>query len=262
MMGKLHTAQAAIVTGGGQGIGRAIALRLSQDGMKVLIADRQGDLAENVAHEVRAAGGSAQALTVDVTVAADRQRMIDSCLEYFQRFDVLVNNAAVQRVSLPLEVSEEHWDLVMNVNAKSVYFCCQLALIQMVAQHSGHIVNMASAAGKLATTIYHPVYNASKAAVIAMTRTLAYACASDGVRVNAVCPGIIETPMQALVDREFSVVTGKDAATIRAERLSKVPLGQIGKPEDVAAVVSFLVGPDSNYMTGQAINVTGGMVLV
>jgi NAD(P)-dependent dehydrogenase (short-subunit alcohol dehydrogenase family) len=252
--------QVALITGAGQGIGRAIALRLARDGLNIVVADRQGELAEAVAKEAGAAGRRALPLTIDITDAAGRQRLIDDTLNTFGRLDALINNAGIQRVALPLDVTEEHWDIVMGVNAKAVYFCCVLALRYMLGQGSGRVVNIASIAGKTASTIYHPIYNISKAAVIAMTKTLALAYAADGLRVNAVCPGVIETPMQEVVDAEFARVTGRPAAEIRAERIGRIPIGSIGKPDDVAAVVSFLIGPDSRYMTGQAINVSGGLV--
>lgn len=254
------TGQVAIVTGAGQGIGRAIALRLAQDGFAVVVADIQPAPAENVAREIEQQGGKALPLAVDVSSSGDRERMVAATLGAFSRLDVLVNNAAIQRVALPLDVTEEHWDAVMNVNAKAVYFCCQVALRHMEEQRSGRIVNLASMAGKTASTIYHPVYNVSKAAVIAMTKTFAQAHALDGIRVNSVCPGVVETPMQEVVDREFARVTGKPPAEIRAERVGRIPMGRVEQPEEVAAVVSFLAGPDSRYMTGQAINVTGGMI--
>jgi NAD(P)-dependent dehydrogenase (short-subunit alcohol dehydrogenase family) len=252
--------QVAIVTGGGQGIGRAIALRLAHDGLDIVIADRQHDQAEAVAGEVRAAGRRALALGTDVTLADDRQQMLAATLATFGRLDVLINNAAVNRAALPSDVTEEHWDTLMNVNAKAVYFCSQLALRHMQEQRSGRIVNMASIAGKLASTIYHPIYNVSKAAVIAMTKTLALAHAADGIRINAVCPGVVDTPMQDVVDREFARVTGRPAPEIRAERVARIPMGRIEQPEEVAALVSFLVGPDSGYITGEAFNVSGGIL--
>ncbi|NJM41631.1 MAG: SDR family oxidoreductase, partial [Anaerolineae bacterium] len=142
----------------------------------------------------------------------------------------------------------------------SVWFMCQAAMKHFLAQRSGRIVNIASIAGKMASTQYHPVYNVAKAAVIAMTKTLAHAGAAHGVRVNSVCPGVIVTAMQDLVDAEFSRLQDKPAEQIRAERLSRIPMSKLGRPEEVADVVSFLVGPDSRYMTGQAVNVSGGMV--
>ena len=252
--------QVAIVTGAGQGIGRAIALRLSQDGMKLVLADLQGDAVAHVADEIRAGGGEALALSVNILHADERESMIQTALSIYHRLDALVNNAGVQRIALPLDVSEEHWDLVMNVNAKATYFCCQLALKQMMDQRSGRIVNMASIAGKMASTTYHPIYNASKAAVLAITKTLAQYSARYGVRVNAVCPGMIETPMQDVVDREVARLTGQTPAEIRTERNARIPLGYIGDGADAAALVSFLVGPDSRYMTGQALNADGGIL--
>ena len=252
--------QVAIVTGAGQGIGRAIALRLSQDGMKLVLADLQGDAVAHVADEIRAGGGEAIALSLNILHADERESMIQTALSIYHRLDALVNNAGVQRIALPLDVSEEHWDIIMNVNAKATYFCCQLALKHMLDQRSGRIVNMASIAGKMASTTYHPIYNASKAAVLAITKTLAQYSARYGVRVNAVCPGMIETPMQDVVDREVARLTGQTPAEIRTERNARIPLGYIGDGADAAALVSFLVGPDSRYMTGQALNADGGIL--
>jgi len=252
--------QVAVVTGAGQGIGRAIALRLAQDGRRVVVVDNRPDPAQAVATEITQAGGEALAFTADVTSAADRQRLFDTVWSTYGQLDVLVNNAAIQRIALPLDVTEEHYDTVMNVNARAVFFCCQAALRLMLRQKSGRIINIASAAGKSSSTIYHPVYNVSKTAVISITKTFAHAVASEGILVNAICPGIVITPMQDLLDNEISRITGKEPAQVRRERLEKVPLGRAEQPEDVAGVVSFLAGPDASYMTGQAINVTGGMI--
>lgn len=265
MAGHTHEApvqgQVAIVTGAGQGIGRAIALRLASDGMDIVIADVKQAPAEALAEEIRATGRRALAIVSDVAKAAAREQLIATTLAEFGRLDVLVNNAGIQRASAPLEVTEDHWDMMMSVNAKAIYFLCQSAMNHFMAQRSGRIVNIASMAGKAASTIYHPVYNVSKAAVIAMTKTFAHIGASSGVRVNAICPGVIETPMQDLVDSEFGRLMGREPAQVRADRTARIPIGRPGDPDDVAAVVSFLAGPDSGYMTGQALNVTGGMLM-
>jgi meso-butanediol dehydrogenase / (S,S)-butanediol dehydrogenase / diacetyl reductase len=253
--------QVAIVTGAGQGIGRGIALRLARDGMHVVVADLKAEQAEGVAAEIRALGVQALAVGMDVTKEVDRQRLISTTLSEMGRLDALVNNAGIQRASGPLDVTEEHWDLMMSVNTKAVWFMCQAAMKHFVAQKSGRIVNLASIAGKMASTQNHPVYNVAKAGVIAMTKTFAHTGAVHGVRVNCVCPGVIVTAMQDLVDAEFSRLQDKPAEQIRAERLSRIPMGKMGRPEEVADVISFLVGPDSRYMTGQAINVSGGMVM-
>ena len=253
--------QVAIVTGAGQGIGRGIALRLAQDGLCVVVADLKLAPAQAVVAEIESAGGKALAVGIDVTKIEDRQRAIQMALDSFQRFDGVVNNAGIQIASAPLEVTEAHWDAMMAVNAKAVWFMAQAAMKHFVARKSGRVVNVASIAGKMASTLYHPIYNVAKASVIAMTKTLAHAGATHGVRVNCVCPGVIETSMQDLVDTEFSRLSGKSAEQIRSDRLARIPMGMLGRPEEVADVVSFLVSPDARYMTGQALNVSGGMVM-
>jgi NAD(P)-dependent dehydrogenase (short-subunit alcohol dehydrogenase family) len=174
---------------------------------------------------------------------------------------LLVNNAGINRASDPLEVTEEHWDIVMAVNAKAVWFMCQEAMRHMTQRREGRIVNIASIAGKMASTLNHPIYNVSKAAVIAMTKTLAHAGAKQRVRVNCVCPGVIATPMQDQLDGAFAELTGKPPEQIRAERLARIPMGALGGPEEVADVVAFLASPDARYMTGQAVNISGGMMM-
>ena len=253
--------QVAIVTGAGQGIGRGIALRLARDGMRVVVAELKPGPAESVVAEIKAAGGDALAVSMDVTKEEDRQRAIQTALEQLGRLDVLVNNAGIQIACGPLDVTEAHWDAMMAVNAKAIWFMCQAAMKHFVAHKSGRIVNVASIAGKMASTLYHPVYNVAKASVITMTKTFAHAGAPHGVRVNCVCPGVIVTAMQDLVDVEFARLSGKAAEQIRSERLARIPMGMLGRPEEVADVISFLAGPDARYMTGQAINVSGGMVM-
>jgi NAD(P)-dependent dehydrogenase (short-subunit alcohol dehydrogenase family) len=253
--------QVAIVTGSGQGIGRSIALRLARNGMKIVVSDLNLETAQRVVDELYAAGGEALAIACDVTSEADRQRLLTTTRAAFGRLDVLVNNAGILIASAPLEVSEAHWDAMMNVNTKSVWFLSQASLQIMLEQKRGRIVNIASAAGKTASTLYHPVYNVAKAGVIAMTKTMALAVAPHGIRVNCVCPGIIDTAMGEQVANEFARLSGKTPQQILAEREARVPMGMAGTPQEVADVVSFLVGPDSRFMTGQAINVTGGMVM-
>lgn len=254
--------QAAIITGAATGIGRAVARRLAADGMQVTVADLDGDRAADVAAEVIARGGLAVGLCIDVTQAADRQRMISGTLDAFGRFDVLVNNAGTQVISDSLSVDERHWDRLMDVNAKGTWFASALAVKTFLEHgtHGGRIVNVASIAGKMASTVLHPVYNVSKAAVLAMTKTFAAAYAANGIRVNAVCPGVIRTSMQDTVDREFAKLQGRTPEEVRQERLTRIPLGYAAEPDVVAGVVSFLVGNDGRYLTGQALNVDGGIL--
>jgi NAD(P)-dependent dehydrogenase (short-subunit alcohol dehydrogenase family) len=253
--------QVAIVTGAGRGIGRAIALELASLGAAVVVAELNEAAAADTAAAVEGLGRRALGLRVDVTSASDRQAMVDETLLAFGRIDVLVNNAGIYRSAPHLEITEEHWDTVLAVNSKSVLFCSLAVLPTMLAARRGIIVNLASMAGKVATTTGLP-YSVSKAAVISLTRSLAAAYARDGVRVNCVCPGFVETEMWAQIDREVGVgQLGKQPGEYVRERGATVPLGRLAQPEDVAHVVGFLTTSKASYMTGQAVNVTGGLVM-
>jgi NAD(P)-dependent dehydrogenase (short-subunit alcohol dehydrogenase family) len=171
-----------------------------------------------------------------------------------------VNNAGIYRAALPLDITEEHWDAVMNINAKAVFFASQAVLPTMVAQKRGVIVSLASMAGKVGSRTNLP-YNASKAAVISITKSLALAHAADGIRVNCVCPGFVETDMWTLVSREQGTLLGLSPEDFTEQRATQVPLGRMEHPEDVAKVIGFLASDRAGYMTGQAINVTGGLIM-
>src|SRR6266540_6818903 len=251
--------QVAIVTGAGRGIGRAIALELAGLGADIVAADL--DQAAQTAAEVRQAGRRALSVRADVTHADDRTAMVDQALKMFGRIDVLVSNAGIFRSASPLEITEDHWDAVLNVNAKAVLFCAQAVLPTMLIARRGTIVNVASMAGKVAAPNGLP-YAVSKAAVISATRSLAAAYAGDGIRVNCVCPGFVDTEMWAEIDRDVGVGRlGKRPGEFWQERIAAIPLGRAAQPEDVAGVVGFLVTAKAAYMTGQAINVTCGLVM-
>ena len=252
--------QAAIVTGAGRGIGRAIALELARQGADVVIAELDQAGAKRTAEEVGALGRRAVAVPTDVTSRADLRAMVDRAKAEFGRIDILVNNAGIYRAAPTLDVTEDHWDAIMNINAKAVFFASQAVLPVMIAQKSGSIVSLASMAGKIGNKNNLP-YNASKAAVISMTKSLALAHAADGIRVNCVCPGFVETDMWTMVSRDQGALLGITAEEFTRHRAAQVPLGRMEKPEDVAHVVAFLAGPRSGYMTGQALSVDGGLVM-
>jgi 3-oxoacyl-[acyl-carrier protein] reductase len=161
---------------------------------------------------------------------------------------------------LSLDITEEHWDTVMNINARAVFFASQAVLPTMIAQKRGAIVSLASMAGKVGSRTNLP-YNASKAAVISITKSLALAHAADGIRVNCVCPGFVETDMWQLVAREQGALQGLSPEDFTEQRAAQVPLGRMEHPEDVAKVIGFLASDRAGYMTGQAINVTGGLIM-
>jgi NAD(P)-dependent dehydrogenase (short-subunit alcohol dehydrogenase family) len=250
----------AIVTGAGRGIGRATALELARMGADVVIAELDRAGTERTAAEVKALGRRVQVLPTDVTSAENLKAMAARTRADFGRIDILVNNAGIYRAAAPLDVTEEHWDAVMDVNAKAVFFASQAVLPLMIAQKSGAIISLASMAGKVGSRGNLP-YNASKAAVISITKSLALAHAGDGIRVNCVCPGFVETDMWTSVSRDLGAMAGLSPEEFTRQRLTQVPLGRMERPEDVAKVIGFLASSRAGYMTGQAINVTGGLVM-
>jgi NAD(P)-dependent dehydrogenase (short-subunit alcohol dehydrogenase family) len=252
--------QVAIVTGAGRGIGRATALELARMGADIVVAELEGANAERTAGEVRELGRRALAVVTDVTSRKDLAAMVEQALAAFGRIDILVNNAGIYRAAVPLDVTEEHWDAIMNINAKAVFFATQAVLPAMIARKRGSIVSLASMAGKVGSPSNLP-YNASKAAVISMTKSLALAHAADGIRVNCVCPGFVETDMWTAVSRELGAIVGRSPEQFTAARRAQVPLGRMERPEDVANVIAFLASPRAEYMTGQAISVDGGLVM-
>jgi NAD(P)-dependent dehydrogenase (short-subunit alcohol dehydrogenase family) len=252
--------QVAIVTGAGRGIGRATALELARMGAAVVIAEVDRAGAEHTAGEVRALGGTALVVPTDVTRRADLAAMAERTRAELGGIDVLVNNAGIYRAAATLDITEEHWDAVLDINAKAVFFASQAVLPAMIARKRGCIVSLASMAGKIGSRTNLP-YNASKAAVISMTKSLALAHAADGIRVNCVCPGFVETDMWTEVSRDQGALLGLTAEEFTRQRAAQVPLGRMERPEDVASVIGFLVSARAAYVTGQALSVDGGLVM-
>jgi NAD(P)-dependent dehydrogenase (short-subunit alcohol dehydrogenase family) len=186
--------------------------------------------------------------------------MVQRTLAAFGRIDVLVNNAGIYRAAPALEVTEEHWDAIMTINAKAVFFATQAVLPAMIAEKRGSIVSLASMAGKVGSKTNLP-YNASKAAVVSMTKSIALAHAADGIRANCVCPGFVETDMWNMVARDQSALLGMSPEEFTRQREKSVPLGRMERAEDVANVIGFLASSKSGYMTGQALSVDGGLVM-
>ncbi len=258
-MGGYLAGKVAIVTGAGRGIGRAIAVRLAGEGAALVVVDSDGDTAAAAARELQDGGGRAAAVTADVARGADRERFIAAAVENFGRLDILINNAGIVRVHRPEAVTEAEWDRIMDVNCKAVFFASVAARPHLAAAGGGRIVNLASIAGKIATPLWAP-YGVSKAGVISLTRSLAVAFAPDRIHVNCVCPSPVETPMWRQIDYEEAPRIGFAPGTFTKMRLEGTPLGRLAQPADVAGVVAFLCSPEAAYMTGQAINVSGGML--
>lgn len=248
----------AIVTGAGSGIGRAIAIAYAREGASVAVADLERNAAETVAAEINAAGGKSLAVEIDVRSEEQANAMVERTLDEFGSLDILVNNAGFGRIIPFLETTRADWDLIFDVNCKGLLWCSQAAARQMIAQgRGGKIINLASQAGRRGEALVL-AYCASKACVISMTQSMALALAEHKINVNAIAPGIVDTPFWVEVDKQFASLLGWEIGEPKRRFVESIPLGRIEQPEDVAKVAVFLASADSDYMTQQTINVDGG----
>lgn len=246
----------ALITGAGGGIGRAIALRLADDGFDIGVIDLDQAAADETAHMANARGRRAIGVVGNVAVRESARAAIARVVEALGPVDMLMNNAGILRTNKFVDVSEDEWRLILGVNLDGVFHCSQAVLPAMIERRSGCIVNMSSWTGKKGPP-GHSAYGVSKAGVIALTQAAAAEVAEYGVRINAVCPGIItDTRMRA--DAE-DLARSQGRPDLQARVDATVPMRRAGVPADVAGVVSFLASADASYMTGQAINITGGL---
>ncbi|WP_051322098.1 3-oxoacyl-[acyl-carrier-protein] reductase [Alicyclobacillus contaminans] len=248
--GNCVEGRVAIVTGSSRGIGRAIAVELGRDGGCVVVnyAGREEE-ARETARLVEQAGGRAIVEQADVSRLEDADRLVESALAAFGRLDIVVNNAGITRDTLLLRMKEEEWDAVLNTNLKGAFHMIKSAARPMMKQRFGRIVNIASVVGLIGNP-GQANYVAAKAGLIGLTKTAARELATRGITVNAVAPGYIATDMTAELNSE-----------ITSKMVEQIPLGQVGQPEDVAAAVRFLASDAARYITGQVLNVDGGMVM-
>jgi 3-oxoacyl-[acyl-carrier protein] reductase len=237
----------AVVTGGGQGIGRAIALRLAREGADVAVLDANPATASHAAREVEALGRKALGLAVDVSDAEAVAAAFKTVVHELGGLHVLVNNAGITRDNLLVRMSPDDWDLVLRVNLKGAFNCTRAAARTMMSQRWGRIVNVSSVIGIIGNA-GQANYAASKAGLIGFTKSAAKELGGRGITVNAVAPGFIETPMTAALP-----------AAAREAYAAKIALGRFGTPDDVANVVAFLVSDDGDYLTGQTVCVDGGL---
>jgi len=245
----------AIVTGAAQGIGRAIARRLARDGFAVVIVDINANALDEVKREIEALGAETLALTADLTQLEEVQKVIARSAEWGQ-LTVLVNNAGRVSIRPFLEVTEEDWDAIMALNLKTVFFAMQFAARHMRA--GGRIVNISSISGRSGRSD-QAHYAAAKCAVISLTQSAALSFAPQDITVNAVCPGVVDTPMTSGIHEIRAGALGITPQESLAHMVARIPLGRLETTEDVAGVVSFLCSPDAAYITGQSLNVCGGM---
>lgn len=240
----------AIITGSGRGIGKAIAMKLAENGADIVINDIPGsDYADDTKKEIEALGVKAIVVRGDVRKTEDVENLVSETMNAFGRIDILVNNAGITRDGLMLRMSEEDWDLVLDINLKGAFNCIKAVARPMMKQRCGSIINIASVVGVMGNA-GQANYTASKAGLIGLTKTVAKEFSSRNIRANAVAPGFIESHMTDVLTEE-----------VKNQYFDAIPLSRFGKVEDVAKAVLFLASDLSSYITGQTINVDGGLVM-
>jgi 2-hydroxycyclohexanecarboxyl-CoA dehydrogenase len=247
--------QVAIVTGGGRGIGRAIALRLAKDGAKIGVLDLIEENARNVAEEVKQLGSVATAKKVDVTNYAATKKAVDEVASEFKMIDILVNNVGIDQSKFFVDTDETFWDRFITVDYKTFLIATHVTIPYMMKQNKGKIVSIGSDAGRVGN-IGEPIYCGAKGAIIATTKALARELARYNINVNCVCPGPIETDLLA------GLASDERGKKIMEATAKAIPLKRIGQPEDVADVVAFFVSDDARYVTGQVLSVDGGLTMI
>jgi len=240
----------AVVTGGSRGIGRAIALKLASCGANVVVNyTRNSKAADEVVAEIKAMGSSGMAVKADVSIASEVENLVNEVLKTFGSIDILVNNAGITRDNLIIRMTEKEFDEVINTNLKGAFICTKAVSRVMIKQKSGKIINVSSVVG-IVGNAGQSNYAAAKAGLIGFTKSMAKELAKRGINVNAVAPGFIQTDMTSVLPEN-----------VKEEFLKSIPLMRIGKPEDIANTVLFLASEYSDYITGQVINIDGGMVM-
>jgi len=239
----------AIVTGSSKGIGKAIALELAACGAKVAVSGRNNETVEAVRKEIEQNGGEAISVVADISKMDDAVNLINKTLEKWERINILVNNAGITRDNLIMRMSEEDWEAVLKTNLTGTFNCIKSVTRQMMKQRSGSIINIASIVGIMGNA-GQANYAASKAGIIGLSKSVARELASRGITCNAIAPGFIDTEMTNRLDEK-----------VKEDLNGQIPLGRIGEVEDVSKIVAFLGSDDASYITGQVINVDGGLLI-
>ena len=257
---KRFEERTVVITGASRGIGKGIAKRFADEGANLVLAANEPTV-DAVAEEFRASGGNAISYVCDVTNKTEVDALYDHAMSKFGKIDVSIQNAGVITIARIEELPEKDWDKIMAVNTKGVFLCCQAAAVRMKPRKFGRIINTASGQARQGF-IYTPHYAASKFGVVGITQSLAKELAVDNITVNAFCPGIIETDMWAYNDSAWGKLLGNyKPGELMQEWVRNIPMKRAGKAEDVAGLVAFLASDDAAYITGQTINVDGGLIM-
>lgn len=264
------TGKVAIVTGSAQGIGKAVALRLAHEGADLIVADINTEKAEQTTQEIGALDRRAMAYPINLANVGQIQPMVEKVVTEFGRIDILVNVAGVAQTKPFLEITQDDWDRVIDINLKATVFCIQSVGKQMIKQvpdevkkagradqSYGKIVNFSSISGRRGRAL-QIAYAASKAAIISITQSAALAFTPYNINVNAISPSVVRTDMWEQIDKQYSRIFGTVPGRSMEEFIERIPLKRAGSPEDMAAAVAFLCSPESDYITGQTLNVDGG----
>ena len=243
------SSRVALVTGASQGIGRACALKLAQEGATLAVAARNQEKLNELVAEIMVAGGKAAAFTLDVADEDQVKPTVKAAIAQFGKIDILVNNAGITRDQLVMRMKRADWDAVLQTNLTSAYLCIQQVIGSMLKQRWGRIINITSVFGQMGQA-GQANYSASKAGLIGLTMAIAREVGSRNITCNAVAPGFIETAMTAVLSEE-----------LRRTAVQQIPLGRVGSPDDVASAVAFLASDDASYITGHVLNVNGGMLM-
>ncbi len=239
----------AIITGASRGIGRAIALALASEGARIVASARNAETLNNLVDEIKAQGGEAVAVVGDVALSSDAEHLIDTAMQAFGTVDILVNNAGITRDGLIARMKDEDWDAVLDTNLKGAFYCTRAAVKVMSKQKSGRVINISSVVGEMGNA-GQANYAASKAGLLGLTKSVAREMARRNITVNAITPGFITTDM-----------TDELPDKIKEQLTSQIPLGTLGRVEDIAYAVSFLASDRAAYITGQVLGVNGGMYM-
>lgn len=251
----------ALITGAARGIGKAIALRFAQEGAKIALNDINKEILEDTAREIKKVSRERVIYKrADISKSKEVEELTQYVTEELGVIDILINNAAISRIVPFLDTSEKLWDRTMEVNLKGAFLCCQAVIPGMIKKRKGKIINMSSQSGKRGSK-WHAAYCVSKFGIIGLTQSLALELAPYRINVNAVCPGVVFTSLWEEQAADQARREGIEEKEVKKDLLKNIPLARLGTPEDVANLVLFLASSRSDYITGQAINLSGGSVL-